>query len=34
LVTLLNELKRRAGIYGLTTLCIGGGQGIAMVVKR
>ena len=34
LVTLLNELRRRKGTYGLATLCIGGGQGIAMVVKR
>ncbi len=34
LVTLLNELTRRKGTYGLATLCIGGGQGIAMVVKR
>ncbi len=34
LVTLLHELARRKGIYGLATLCIGGGQGIAMVVKR
>ncbi|MBU4454638.1 MAG: acetyl-CoA C-acetyltransferase [Euryarchaeota archaeon] len=34
LVTLLHELKRSKGTYGLATLCIGGGQGIAMVVKR
>jgi acetyl-CoA C-acetyltransferase len=34
LVTLLHELRRRKGTYGLATLCIGGGQGIAMVVKR
>ena len=34
LVTLLNELTRRKGTYGLASLCIGGGQGIAMVVKR
>ncbi len=34
LVTLLHELARRKGTYGLATLCIGGGQGIAMVVKR
>jgi acetyl-CoA C-acetyltransferase len=34
LVTLLHELQRRKGRYGLATLCIGGGQGIAMVVKR
>ncbi|MCE8423563.1 MAG: acetyl-CoA C-acetyltransferase [Candidatus Methanoperedens sp.] len=34
LVTLLNELQRRKATYGIATLCIGGGQGIAMVVKR
>ena len=34
LVTLLHELNKRKGIYGLCSLCIGGGQGIAMVVKR
>jgi len=34
LVTLLYEMKRRNALYGLSTLCIGGGQGIAMVVKR
>ena len=34
LVTLLHELRRRNGTYGLASLCIGGGQGIAMVVKR
>ena len=34
LVTLLHELRRSKGTYGLATLCIGGGQGIAIVVKR
>lgn len=34
LVTLLYELKRRQAQLGLATLCIGGGQGIAMVVER
>ncbi len=34
LVTLLHELRRRNGEYGLATLCVGGGQGVAMVVKR
>ncbi|HEX5041881.1 MAG TPA: acetyl-CoA C-acetyltransferase [Candidatus Polarisedimenticolaceae bacterium] len=32
--TLLDELERRGARYGLTTLCIGGGQGIATVVER
>ena len=30
---LLYELKRVGGRYGLVTLCIGGGQGIAMIVE-
>lgn len=34
LVTLLYELKRRGGRYGLATLCIGGGQGAALVVEN
>jgi len=34
LVTLLHELQKRSGKYGLATLCIGGGQGVAMVVER
>ncbi|VVB92688.1 3-ketoacyl-CoA thiolase [uncultured archaeon] len=34
LVTLLYELKRSKSVYGLATLCVGGGQGVAMVVKR
>ena len=34
LATLLSELKRRGGRYGLETMCIGGGQGIAAVVER
>ena len=33
-LTVLHELKRRNGRYGLATACIGGGQGIAMVVER
>jgi acetyl-CoA acetyltransferase family protein len=33
LLTLALELKRRRGTYGLATACIGGGQGIAMVLK-
>jgi len=34
LVTLLYEMQKRQSHYGLATLCIGGGQGIAMVVER
>jgi acetyl-CoA acyltransferase 2 len=32
-ITILNELRRNNLRYGLTTACIGGGQGIAMVVE-
>jgi len=34
LANLLNELKRRDGRYGLETMCIGGGQGIAALFER
>lgn len=34
LVTLLHELKKRSGRFGLATLCIGGGQGVAMVIEN
>jgi acetyl-CoA C-acetyltransferase/acetyl-CoA acyltransferase len=33
-LTLLKELKRRGLRYGLATLCVGGGQGGAMLVER
>ncbi len=33
-ITLLYELKRRKERYGLATACIGGGQGIAMIVEN
>jgi acetyl-CoA acetyltransferase family protein len=32
-ITLLNELRRNHLRYGLATACIGGGQGIAMVIE-
>jgi len=34
LVSLLHEMKRGNAHRGLATLCIGGGQGIAMIVER
>ncbi|MCK0091755.1 acetyl-CoA C-acetyltransferase [Rhodococcus sp. F64268] len=34
LATLLRELDRREGRYGLETMCIGGGQGLAAVFER
>jgi len=33
-LTLLRELQRRNGRYGLATACIGGGQGIAIICER
>jgi acetyl-CoA C-acetyltransferase len=34
LVTLLHEMKKRNSGYGLATLCIGGGMGTSLIVKR
>jgi acetyl-CoA acetyltransferase family protein len=34
LLTLALELRRRRGRYGLATACIGGGQGIAMIIEN
>ena len=34
LATLLYELRRREARYGLETMCIGGGQGLAAVFER
>jgi acetyl-CoA C-acetyltransferase len=34
LANLLRELGRRGGRYGLETMCIGGGQGIAAIFER
>ena len=33
-VTLLNAMKRNNARYGLATMCIGGGQGMAMILER
>ncbi len=32
--TLLNDLRALDGTYGLETMCVGGGQGMAMIVER
>jgi acetyl-CoA acetyltransferase len=32
-LTLLLELRRRGGKYGMASACIGGGQGIAIIVE-
>ncbi|OAS22097.1 acetyl-CoA C-acetyltransferase [Paenibacillus oryzisoli] len=34
MVTLLYEMMRRESKFGLATLCIGGGQGISVIVER
>jgi acetyl-CoA C-acetyltransferase len=34
LVTLLYEMRRRDARRGIAALCIGGGQGIAIIVER
>jgi acetyl-CoA C-acetyltransferase len=34
MTTLLHELQRRQARYGLETMCIGGGQGIAAIFER
>ncbi|MGZ7215453.1 acetyl-CoA C-acyltransferase, partial [Streptococcus pyogenes] len=34
LVSLVQELKKRNGQLGLCSLCIGGGQGISMIVSN
>jgi acetyl-CoA C-acetyltransferase len=33
LATMLHELRRRGGGYGLETMCIGGGQGLAAIFE-
>lgn len=32
--TLARELRRRDALYGLATMCIGGGQGLAAIIQR
>jgi acetyl-CoA C-acetyltransferase len=32
--TVMDELERSGGRYGLITLCIGGGMGIATIIER
>ncbi len=34
LVTLLHEMARSNAAKGLATLCVGGGQGVALAVER
>jgi acetyl-CoA acetyltransferase len=32
-LTILYELRRRGGRYGLASACIGGGQGVTVIVE-
>jgi acetyl-CoA acetyltransferase len=34
MTTLVHELRRRGGRYGLATLCVGVGQGLATVIEN
>ncbi|MCL2601302.1 MAG: acetyl-CoA acetyltransferase, partial [Treponema sp.] len=34
LVTLVHEMHKRNCRYGLATLCVGGGQGLAMIIEK
>jgi acetyl-CoA C-acetyltransferase len=34
MTTLLNDLQTLDKTYGLETMCVGGGQGMAMIVER
>ena len=34
LANLLRELDRREGTYGMETMCIGGGQGLAAIFEQ
>jgi acetyl-CoA C-acetyltransferase len=34
LITLIHEMKKRNSIYGLASLCIGGGEASALIVKK
>ena len=34
LVSLIHEMQKQDAKYGLATLCIGGGQGTALIVEK
>ncbi|MFN2463606.1 MAG: acetyl-CoA C-acyltransferase, partial [Candidatus Dormibacteria bacterium] len=34
MTTLLNDLQTLDKTYGLETMCVGGGQGMAMIIER
>ncbi|MBV7619250.1 hypothetical protein KVQ86_24170, partial [Escherichia coli] len=33
-ITAMKELKRRQGKYALCTMCVGVGQGVAMIIEN
>ncbi|MER2090924.1 MAG: acetyl-CoA C-acyltransferase, partial [Sporosarcina sp.] len=33
-VTLMHELQKRGGRYGIASLCVGGGQGMAILIEN
>ena len=33
-ITLMHELQRRGGRYGIASLCVGGGQGMAILIEN
>jgi acetyl-CoA C-acetyltransferase len=34
MTTLIHGLQETGGTFGLETMCVGGGQGMAMIVER
>ncbi|MBJ7261023.1 MAG: acetyl-CoA C-acyltransferase, partial [Acidimicrobiia bacterium] len=34
MTTLINGLEDRGGRYGMESMCVGGGQGMAMIIER
>lgn len=32
--TLVDELELRQGRYGISSACVGGGQGVALLIER
>ena len=33
-ITLMHELQKRGGRYGIASLCVGGGQGMAILIEN
>jgi acetyl-CoA C-acetyltransferase len=34
MTTLIHNLTEKKGRFGLETMCVGGGQGVAMIIER